>query len=78
MATTYTRVKRYKRGATHSDGTPFLCVRCRIEKNQGERLGRTDARRRANQGTVKALSGGTLPVAYCDQHMPEELQEGTS
>jgi hypothetical protein len=69
MSFRFTRVRRFKRGAKHSDGSPWYCVTC----------GSARGRRRRNQAVVTAIvrqSGSPykLPVGYCDDHIPEEVQ----
>lgn len=63
----YTHIKEFKRGAKHSDGSPWMCVRCGVE-----------GRRRRNQAIVTAIRGREgdsfkLPVGYCDEHVPANL-----
>lgn len=68
----YIYIKRFKRGATHDDGSTYTCITCRIEKKLA-------GRGRANQATVTAIrvsdTGSRLPVGYCDPHVPDELKE---
>jgi hypothetical protein len=66
MSYTFTHVKRYKRGAKWDNGDTRTCTRCRIERS------------RAKQAVVTALmkyagSQYKVPVAYCEDHTPEDL-----
>ena len=63
----FINVRRYKRGAKHSDGSPWYCVRCGI----------TRTRRRQATVTAQLTRRGSrfkLPVGYCDQPIPAEVQ----
>lgn len=66
MTHRFINVKRFKRGATWPDGTTRLCVRCGAEQ-----------RSRKNQASLVAIikeGSFKVPVAYCSNHIPEELQ----
>lgn len=64
----FVNVRRFKRGATHSDGSTWLCIRCQID----------DSRRRSNQAEYTAVvtgNGYRLHVGYCEDHVPDEVKE---
>jgi hypothetical protein len=71
MATYYwTQVKTWKRGARWSDGETRTCTRCRADRD----------RRRSRAATVTATlrqrgSRFKIPVGYCPEHLPAELEE---
>jgi hypothetical protein len=69
MTYSYDKIKRRKRGVNWP-GTdePAMCTRCRADRN----------RRRSTRGVVFALlkkegSPYVTPVAYCEEHIPEDL-----
>ncbi len=71
MSYRYQEVKRYKRGAKWPNGEVRMCTRCGA-------LADSDALGRRKQATVTAMMkyGKTqfkLPVAYCDEHIPDQL-----
>lgn len=61
----FVNVKRFKRGATWSDGTPRYCTRCGADQQS----------RRRQAYLVANIKDGSfkVPVAYCATHIPEEL-----
>ena len=66
MSYRFIKVKRYKRQPVWPDGQTITCTRCRYE-NQ-----------RSRQVTVVAVmkyskTTRALPVAYCDEHTPDQL-----
>lgn len=68
MSYIFTHVKYHKRGATWDNGDTRTCTRCRIERS------------RAKQAIVTALmkyagSQYKLPVAYCQEHLPQGLDD---
>ena len=70
-------VQQYKRGAFHIDGSPLMCITCRIEKKLADIKDNGGGRKRARQAVVTMTkinsSGSRLPVGYCENHIPEEI-----
>ena len=68
MSYYYTHVKRYKRGAKWDDGSARLCTRCGYE--------RRSRKRRAAVTAFLQYSGTRfkVPVGYCEEHMPSQLE----
>ena len=73
MSYRYTYVKHYKRGAKWPDGEARMCIACGS-------LGDLDKKGRRRQAVVTAVmkyAGATtrMPVAYCDEHLPDDLRK---
>lgn len=71
MPFSYRKVRRYRRGATWSDGTPRMCTRCGAA-----------GRGRRRQAVVTAVLCHTsspyqLPVSYCPDDIPQDLEEAS-
>ena len=66
MSYTFANLKRYKRGASLPNGEPRMCIRC------GYIGGR---RKRAVLIADLKYSGSKykLPVAYCEEHIPDTV-----
>lgn len=67
MSFRYVNVKRYKRGANWPLGQTRICTRCQIERSRGRQAVVVAELRRSG-------SRFKLPVAYCEHHLPEDLQ----
>ena len=71
MSYHYQQVKRYKRGAKWPDGEPRMCTRCGAQVAH-------EMKSRRKQAVVTAMmcyakTKFKLPVAYCDEHIPDQL-----
>ena len=62
----FVTIQWFKRGARWPDGDPRMCDRCAVDRS------------RSNRATMTAIekdtAGYRMPVAYCEQHLPEGLQ----
>lgn len=71
-------VQQFKRGAVHNDGTPVMCITCRIEKKLADIKDNGGGRKRARQAVVTMTrintSGSRLWIGYCGNHIPEEVR----
>lgn len=74
MSFRFQKVKHFKRGAKFSDGETRTCITCRIEKRL-ENASRYRAVAATYTAEVKNGSPFVLPVAYCDNHVPEEIKK---
>ena len=68
MSYHFTHVKRYKRGAAWPDGNSRLCTRCGYEQRQRRRVAIITAFLKYTGSKTK------VPVGYCEEHVPGELE----
>lgn len=70
-------VQQYKRGAFHADGSPVMCITCRIEKKLAYVTENGTGRKRVRQAVVTmtrvSKTGSRLPIGYCENHLPEDV-----
>lgn len=81
IRTSYVRVKWRKRGCYWSDGAPVMCTRCGVERKLSDRGRRNQAivmADRKHRYAYEGSEGGghhVLPVGFCAEHIPEELEK---
>ncbi len=66
MSYRFIKVKRYKRQPSWPDGQSITCTRCRIEKQRSRQVTLVAVMKYAKTKTE-------LPVAYCKDHIPDQL-----
>lgn len=72
---TLQNVKHLKRGASHSDGSDWMCIGCTIETHHEGRVRRNRAIYTAEW---KSKAGTVLSVGYGECHVPAEVKERVS